>query len=491
MKTEVQFLKKPFIRRIIYLLCLLFILGDLAFSFTQFYPQTLDGDMSSLIVPASDVQPIFDDPFGIQAIRYQHTYVNPNRFFCHWMYREYMLNAPLFLQYFTDSVDSVYLAGAIAKTLIQALIMLLLAIAITGYLNIKKTNFIIAAALMVPLFQAYGYRSYMGIIDPSATYTFFYALPTALMIIYFLPFILKFYHGKSFPAQNLIRFLWIPFAIVVSLHGALNPGIALIFSTVVILHFIYQHFRSGKGKSFGIKILNIIKKLPADYWIYLLPISLFSLYSLYLGTYNSYSIQWKIPLVDMYQRLPQGVFYLLTQKPGYPLLLALILLNSFLIHKYHQNEQGKKLLKTFAWAGIFALIYILLLPLGGYREYRFNIIRYDTIMPVTLSLLFMYGKTTLFLFRQMTLKQRKFYVPLILLFALVYTNADRPASGINECEKHALKQIAASTEPVVAIQGDCTILSWEKISNPADSELNAKLLRLWNITDDVRLYYNQ
>jgi hypothetical protein len=368
---------------------------------------------------------------------------------------------------------------------------LLLAIAITGYLNIGKTNFIIAAALMVPLFQAYGYRSYMGIIDPSVTYTFFYALPTALVIIYFLPFILKFYHGKSFPSQNLIRLLWIPFAIVVSLHGALNPGIALIFSTVVILHFIFQNFRSDKGKSFGKEILNIIKKLPADYWLYLLPISFFSLYSLYLGTYNSFSIQWQIPLGDMYQRLPSGVFYLLTQKPGYPFLLALILLNSFLINKYHKNDQGKKLLKTFAWVGIFALIYILLLPLGGYREYRFNIIRYDTIMPVTLTLMFMFGKTTLFLFSQMTMKHRKMFVPLIVMVALIYTNADRSAPEKNECEKLALQQIAASTEAVVALEGDCTVVSWEKINNPADSELNAKLLRMWNITDEIRLYYNQ
>ena len=56
------------------------------------------------------------------------------------------------------------------------------------------------------------------------------------------------------------------------------------------------------------------------------------------------------------------------------------MLNIFFILRKKQNENGKKLISRVKWIALFALIYILILPLGGYREYRPNIIRGDTLL---------------------------------------------------------------------------------------------------------------
>ena len=467
------------------------LIADIGYSFLQHNSQQLDGDMPSLLVPAPDVKPIHDNPFGIKAIINNESYLNPNRFFCHWMYREYMTTAPVFIQNFTDPIESVYISGAISKTIIQLLIIVLLAFAISNKRRIFSLDFLIAAVLITPLFQANGYTRYIGIIDVSVTYTFFYALPCALMILYFLPFIFELYYNKKPLPRWFILIAWIPFALVVSLHGALNPGIALVFSSVVLLNYFICNYSNFSNANFLKNISNLIKKIPLNYWLYLLPVTIFSVYSLYLGSYNSYSIEQQIPLFDMYKRIPMGLFNLFTGKPAYLILLFVLSVNSIIILKKFNNSEGKKLLKTIKWIGIFALIYTLLLPLGGFREYRFNVIRYDTFMPITLSLFFIYGKTMLFLITNLSKRQRMWYLPLVIIVSFIFTNADKPGFGKNECEKQALNIIANSTDQIVILDKDCTVLSWETIDDPNDSRMNARLMKKWHITKKEKLYYQK
>ena len=373
-------------KRIIYFILFLLLLTDLSYSFVQHLSQPLDGDMAWNIAPADDVKPILENPFGINVILKDKTYANPNRFFCHWSFREYFLSAPLFLQNFAKPIDSIYLSCAISKILIQIMLIILLAMAISGTNNILKMDFMLAAILVTPLFQINGYRTYMGIIDPSITYTFFYALPCALLILYFLPFIHQFYHKKKLSSQLFIKILWVPLAIIVCLSGPLNPGIVLVFSMLVILTNLRTNYLSSNQAG----IINAIKRIPKSYWFFLLPVSLLSFYSLFLGRYNSITIATQIPLSEMYLKLPEGIYNQFTQKLGFPVLFIILTLNTIIISRKFKTLEGKKTLSIFKWIGIFSLFYILLLPLGGYRAYRPNILRYDTIMPITLSLMFIF-----------------------------------------------------------------------------------------------------
>lgn len=479
------------IRQIIYAFLFLLLLTDTSYSFVQYYNQPLDGDMAWNLIPANDVKPILENPFGIETILKNKTYANPNRFFCHWIYREYLISTPLFLQKFIDPINSVYLACAIAKTTTQILLIILLAMAITGTTNILKMDFMIAAILVTPLFQANGYRSYMGIIDSSTTYTFFYALPLAILLLYFMPFIFQFYHGKKSSLNLFVKICWIPLSIIVCLSGPLNPGIILTFSMLVLIkHLINNHLQSNKTRIIQ-RISIAYSSIPKNYYFFLLPVCLLSLYSLFLGRYNTLTIASQISLGAMYSKLPEGIYYQFTQKLGFPILFLMLAINTIIINTKFKTAEGKRIINTLKWIGLFAICYILLLPLGGYRDYRPFILRYDTIMPITLSLIFVFGLSTLFIFKSMSSKQKRWYVPIVFSVLFIYTKSDTPEFDNNKCEKIALHKIADSKSSIVELEQDCSVVEWTKTIKAEDSELNAQLLYIWKITDRKKLYFNK
>ncbi len=287
-------------KRLIYILLLLLLITDLGYSFMQHLSQPLDGDMAWNLIPANDVKPILESPLGLKAIRENITYANPNRFFCHWIFREYLLSVPILIQKFAGPIDSVYLACAISKIIIQIVLVILLAMAITGSANMFKLDFLIATVLVTPLFQTNGYRSYMGIIDPSTSYTFFYALPCAILLLYLMPFIRQFYHERKLTAQLFIMILWFPLTFVVCLSGPLNPGIVLIFSLLVFMPRLIKYFVCSNRKGFIKRVSGAIAMVPKNYWFFLVPVSFLSLYSLFLGRYISANGIWLAIVIELY-----------------------------------------------------------------------------------------------------------------------------------------------------------------------------------------------
>ena len=479
------------VRKFFYFILLLFLIADIGYSFVQHYNKPLDGDMAGGIVPAQDIKPILNSPFGTDVLTKKLTYPNPNRFFSHWTFYKYFNIVPFFLQKFVEPIDSIYLSCAISKIIIQAVLIILLAMAISGTKNILKMDFAISAVLVTPFFQTNGYRTYMGIIDSSTTYTFFYALPCALLLIYLLPFIRQFYYEQRPYAKLFINVFWIPLAIVVCLSGPLNPGVVLIFSVLVLGMNIKNNFFKTNQKGFFKKGVEAIALVPKSYWFYLIPVSIFSIYSLYIGSFNSVTIKYHIPLGELYSRLPKGVYYQFTQKIGFPILFLILTINTIIINYKYKTPEGEKIMKLFKWVGIFSLIYIVLLPLGGYRVCRPYVLRFDTILPITLCLVFMFGISTLFLFKSMTKKDKIWYIPIIVGVLFIFTNSDRIQFDENKCERLSLKEISESKEAIVVLQNDCKVLSWDKISKPEDSDLGAQLLYIWGITKEKRLYYNK
>ena len=122
--------------------------------------------------------------------------------------------------------------------------------------------------------------------------------------------------------------------------------------------------------------------------------------------------------------------------------------------------------------------------------YRPNILRYDTIMPITIALIFMFGISSLFLIKNMSKNKKQWYLPILMGVLLIFTYADDPGFDNNNCEKEALKVIAASQEKVVALQNDCRVLGWKRIDNPKESGLNAQLLTIWGVTMEKKYFYN-
>jgi hypothetical protein len=269
----------------------------------------------------------------------------------------------------------------------------------------------------------------------------------------------------------------------------LNTGIALIFALLAFVSIARINFIRSDQPEISKRIKNSILQIPKGYWFYLLPVCIFSLYSLFIGQFNLNNTS--ISLSDLYSRLPEGIYYQFTQKPGFPILFLTLALNTIILTRSHKTVEGKKILTIFKWIGLFAVLYILLLPLGGYRDYRPNVLRYDTIMPITFSLFFMFGISTLHLLKTMTGKQKTWYIPIIAGILFIFTIADKADFDQNKCERMALKEISGSKNETVELDCDCSVLSWDKIVKPEDSELNSQLLTIWRITKDKKLYFSR
>lgn len=470
-------------KKVLFIVFVLFLLVDFSYSFLQFYYTPLDGDMAGGIIPSDGVKEIFKDPFGLAVIINGQRHPNPNRFFAHLFFRDYFQNIPLLFQNIINPIDSVYAASASIKLVLQLLITYLLSAVISNSKSVFNLKFILVAVLLTPLFQSYGYNGYMGIIDKSVTYTFFYILPLMLLLLFFSPFYTYVYDAEYKKLNKITKIWLLALVIILPFSGPLIPPLILITSLLVFVYFVKSHYKTHNN-------YYVFKSIPKDVLMFFIPICILSVYSLILGTYNSTYLTDVVPLSERYLRLPLGVYYQFTQKLGLPLLCILIAVNIGVIKKYFFDLKARSIITSLKWVGAFSIIYIFLLPLGGYRPYRPNVLRYDTIMPITICLLYIYGVSTLFLLENIK-KRKNIYYIVIATFLMIFTNADKSKLNENECEKQALLKIANSEDQIVPLHDNCRVISWIPIRDFKQSQLNGELLKIWNITDGIKLYYNE
>jgi len=450
----------------------------------------LDGDMADVILPSQWCQKVFDDPLGLNVLLKNEVYAAPNRFFALWPYSQYFKILPPLLQNIVNPIDSIYIACAIAKTAIQVFLILLLAAYISGKKNIFSKEFLLAAVLVAPFFIVYYYWRF-GIIDWSITFTFSYALPLGLLLLYFLPFFKKLFYGDEIKTNSIYRIYLILLAIIISLSGPLIPAVVLIVCPAVLINLWYFHFKKTATLSFARRFVSSLKKIPKEILFYFMLVSALSIYSLYIGNNNVENANIEISLWERYSLLPNGIINLLNHMSLVIPLIVMIAINALLIMKYFNKGQGRKILCLLKWIVICSFIYILLLPLGGYRWYRPDIVRYDTVMPVTLALIIIFGLSAYFLIYNLSSKFKVIFSSLITIFLLIYCLEDKSTKGTNGCQRNSLYEISESKEDIVLINSDCNVMSWQKIKDYKESELNAELLKYWGVTKEKKLYYQK
>lgn len=457
---------------------------DVAYSFCQHLHVPIDGDLANIILPSERYQPLMDNPFGASVMLENESYASPNRYFAHWFTAKYFRNIPIFLQNFTSPISSVYLSCAIIKTLIQVFLIGLLAMFITGRRNWLDRDFLIATALVFPLFQTTGYYHYMGVIDQAITYTLFYAFPLSLLLLFLFPFYQKLYFDDSKRWNSIQLVFLFVMTLFLSLNGPLIPAIVLL---IVGLFFLFQVNKIIKGQGFSF----FKNKIGRQGIVVLGVFAVFSMYSFYIGSSTTEGVEITVSVLERYEKLPLGVFNILTQKVGFPLLLLVILVNVLLIRRNILNTDREKMLTFLKWIVLFSVIYILLLPWGGYREYRPNILRRDTFLPITLCIMYTYGMTSYYLLKTISPLYKKHYVGVLLIIGLIFTSVDIPNFKDNQCEKTALKTIANSKKEVVELENDCLIMTWIKVEEPNFTKTNSQVLQLWNITEKPVLYFQK
>lgn len=452
------------------LIALVLLSADLGLAFFQYYTTPMDGDMAAGILPNWDVQMIFDDPFGAGVILGGEGHPNPNRVVAHWLFMEYYQHSPILLQSFTDPISSVYLASAIAKLLCHIAFLLLISfVALPGPMCTTR-NVLMSMAMLSPLVQFKGFNWSMGLVANSPAYLFFYAVPCIWLFAAVLSY-RSLLHGRASMWRTLslgASCVLLPFS------GPLVPGLILIMAATFVAHRWASDQRSSTP----------VPRVPL---VMLVVAVVLSAYSLYLGTFNT-SYEEGIPTVwERYDRLPMGIMDVLGHDIALTLLLLTASVNAGLLWSTG-GHQGRALLRAHVPWLVVAVLYIVLIPLGGWRPYRDNLLRSDTLLPVTFLLLCIVASGC-WAVQRLPHGWRGLHLTAALAGVAVFVNGDLHFNVANACERRALEAIRAASGPEAVLKERCGVMSWDGgTPGAAGSELNARLLKMWRVTDRYRTY---
>jgi len=212
-----------------------------------------------------------------------------------------------------------------------------------------------------------------------------------------------------------------------------------------------------------------------------------SAYSLWLGTYNLIESENIPSITERYARSLIGLQEIFSKTPAILILLGVVLLNMIILHVI-DFAVTQALRNEMAWFLLFIILYVALLPWGGYRPWRENIIRFDTMIPFTIGLFYFYLATTWYVIKNITMW--KWAYGLVIGGILVhFTSTDFNVSYSNADEMRAMQSIANSPESTVALSGSTHLMSWEVITDPGYSTLQGELLWRWRIVDQPKLFY--
>ncbi len=466
------------------------LLLDTLYSFQQHYHAPLEGDLARVVVPAEGFEVLMHDPLGMEAFVKQRVYAAPNRFFAHGMMYVYFRTVPFWLQSVTTPIDSIYLACALAKTFVQLFILFLLAMYVCCK-ELKKENILLVMLLLTPLFQTTGYNGLMGIIEGSVTYTFFYAVPSALLLLFFFPFYRALYVGEILKWKWYTQLAMVLFMLILALNGPLIPGVVLVLFFLFCVHVIVRFYKNNVVFERSTVFWALKNNTANTFFVSLLLFAFFCLYSLYIGQYNIENTSSLLSLQERFTRIPMALLGIFTEKLGLPMLALLLIINARILAKQPSSllDNTPAFKQILVWVGWFALLYLLLLPFGGYRVYRPNIVRRDSLQPILLGLFFLYGLSCFLILKNKDFKYKKIYPYLLCLVSLLFTIADEPNFQQNVCERAALEQLAISSETTICLTSDCTIMAWGKITDPNASSINTKLLKFWGVLNENKLYY--
>lgn len=471
------------IKRYVLPLLILFVGLDLVYTGWQNYRMPLEWDMPTIVLPIPGCRPVLSDPFGWAALTRHEVSMGPNRFFAHISMVGYFKSVPFWLQALMSPLDSVYAACGLFSALVQGLLIYVLAMYASGS-GRPARRFWIMAALLAPLFQTAGYHGQMGIIDNSITYTFFYAYPLGLLGLFYWPFYRAARRGQPVRLRWWEYALLLGLAVVLSFNGAIIPGVVAVLNTGICLWWLGRQvaaWRRGEVMAGG----------PWQAFSLLALFGLLCLYSLYIGQFEMESESALVSLAERYRRLPAGLNQTFFRRPALAILLGTTLLNLLLMARGRlATADSKWLHKTALWLGLFTLVYVLLLPLGGYRHYRPLIVRHDSIMPVLLGLMALYAASTYYLAGKLPGRPRQWYLGWTVAMALFYTLSDNAWTyPDNTCQRQAIEKLRRATEPIVRLEETCPVLAWNPLTNYRETYAQAAMLQYWGITSGYHLYY--
>jgi len=398
----------------------------------------IDGDVMNLMVNNYQ-QDILLHKFGIQNIFSDIKYANSNRyisFLCQHIFFVSFDSVYSIFKSFFPKHEFIYIYIAFAKLLVQFFISILLC----QLISIDKSKICLNFLIITLLVQHFGFYGQFGIIDHSITYLFFYGIT---MIGHLSQFIILKKYYKNFNLINATVFLGISWLTVFS--GSINYAIQL-----VTIPFLLYYFR--KEKNILLKTTLILS------WF-------FGILSYLVNLQNIEGQDSSVTIIMRYGLALKGLFILIFHHIGWAILLLFLYYQFKIYSKNNTLKIDKGIIRSVIG---FILLYLILIPMGGYRPYRPYIIRYDVIIPISLCVFGM------IIYLNQFLVSIKNYSKILLLFCLIlfgfqFYKIDRNA---NQEEKKILAEIENSKNLKIKVSKGSKFLAWDKIEPWQKDDLN-------------------
>jgi hypothetical protein len=165
----------------------------------------------------------------------------------------------------------------------------------------------------------------------------------------------------------------------------------------------------------------------------------------------------------------------------------------FLLHFWgikHINRDyvQSKFFRFFVWGLAIISIYIFLLPLGGYRVYRPYILRFDTLLPMNIFLIWLFAFSSHYLLNRLDLRLKKMYLVPLLLMLVVFYAVDKLKMDSYDCQNDKLHRLQQETQEPIVLNKDCFVLTWEPNNWEEQKHgINLMLIR-WGILSKEKKY---
>ncbi|MEM7574086.1 MAG: hypothetical protein AAF433_14355 [Bacteroidota bacterium] len=454
------------------------VLIELGLTAYQYFHLSLDGDLAPIVLPAEHYAKTLADPFALSTWGKGEQYAGAGRAFSHWWLKVYFDNFPGYLQSFLTPIDSLYGAAALFRWAAHLSFLFLLVNIARPVFATKHPKYfwlsssIVGLGLAFPLLQVGGFHEQIGLVNRSVSYAAFYAWPLVGLLWWWAPYLRAALRGESAALSSISAVLRCLLALPLALSGPLVGPTQLVLLAVIIAACWLGRIPRWKVSFLPILIFTV-----------------FAAYAFFVGRWNSETPAEVPSLFTRYQDLVGGLWYQFSLRLGMPLLVLGLAVNFYLARKWLPPQQWQALRQFGGILLAFLLLYLLLLPLGGWRQYRSSIIRVDTQLPITIGLLLLLISSSWRLLLSTLSHKRRFAYGLALGgYLLIFQLADVNLSAKNECERSALETLRSSQQAISLVAADCSVLGWDIVESAEQSRLTAEFLLQLSVTDSLRLF---
>ncbi len=465
------------------------LLLDLVSTGLTFFRIRLDGDLARVAGPVASYRAVLRDPWGFRASE-RDRYPGAGRYMAHittLLWADVAVPATKLIV--REPVRSLYVTLAITAVAIHVLFVAIGCAYLRQFraMSVRQT---LTSALGLSLFIQLGsLHKFFGILDYSITYTLAYAFP----ILTLMGFLLPVYRSLLSPEDKPPLFTavgMIAAATYLAFNGPLVQPIVVLVGLVLLIAQLQNRKR----------LVVHLRLLPS-----LVLLGLFSIWGMYVATFNSES-EAPPSLGFRYRLLGRGLLEILVRPPSpwFILLAGIFLQYHFVVRRLGPGELSRLRVHLVTGA-CFSVLWLALLPVGGFRSYRPLVLRYDTLLPVTLVAVYLFVLTFRLAISAaqtsqvpgpisgvgsgsvlgVSLFQRIWIAPALLIALMMVIGKDpvRPLS--NTCERRALESLRNGVGVQLGVSRVCTVGTWtiEALDDPDYQQALTRLLRRWKIIE--------